>query len=128
MSETAARLAALALIAVTAAAASVAGRGDRHGSSLPQPVGGWRTAVVAVRASAGDDACGIRFGGATAGLRSAGLPCGVKLYARLGRRVVLTQVVDHGRPARGAGFDATPALARLLGLRGRARVAWSFVR
>jgi hypothetical protein len=125
----AARLVALALVAVVAAAAVVAARSPRYGSDLAQPAGGWRSAVaVAVAGSRGPDACGVHFGGRVAGVRSADLPCGVKLYVRLGDRVVLTQVVDHARPTRGAAFDVTPALARLLDLRGRGRLEWSFIR
>ncbi len=128
MTEPAARVAALALVAVTAAAAAVAARGGHHDSSLPPPAGGWRSAnAAAVRGSTRPDACGVPFGGSTAGLRSRDLPCGVELYVRVGERVVLTEVVDHAPPTRGAAFDVSPALARLLGFSGRRRLEWSFV-
>jgi hypothetical protein len=121
------RLAALALVAVTAAAAAVSAREAQHDSSLPPPAGGWRSALaVAVRGSMRADACGVPFGGPVAGLRSADLPCGVKVYLRLGDRIVLSEIVDHAPPTRAAAFDVSPALARLLGLRGRRRLEWSF--
>ena len=84
--------------------------------------------MAVVRGSTRPDACGVAFGGRVAGLRNAGIPCGVKVYVRRGDRVVLTEIVDHARPSAGAVFDVSPALARLLGLRGHGVVEWSFVR
>ncbi|MBV8258272.1 MAG: hypothetical protein JO073_10695 [Actinobacteria bacterium] len=128
MSYRAARLAALALVTVAAAAACVAARTVGHRSSLPEPAGGWRVAIAAaVPGSSGKDGCGVPFGGTLAGVRSADIPCGVKVYVRFGSRTVLTEVVDHAPPSPGVTFDLTPALACLLAVRGRAQVEWSFI-
>ncbi|MBX5474073.1 MAG: hypothetical protein IRZ20_03570 [Thermoleophilia bacterium] len=98
------------------------------GEALPEPAGAWRTAVAAVvRGPGSAGACGVSTGGRTAGVRHPALPCGVGLYLRLGERTVLTEVVDRG-PTGSADLEVTPALARLLGLRGRAQIHWRFTR
>jgi hypothetical protein len=52
----------------------------------------------------------------------------VKVYIRYGSREVLTQVLAHGPRVLGHDFEITPALARLLGLRGTRSIEWRYAR
>jgi hypothetical protein len=129
---------ALLLAAVTllggVIALALAGRLDGAGSDdLPAavgpPGGGWYEAVGA-RARAGlygrPTACGHVIERSTMGFAHPVLPCGAKIYVGHGGKEVLTQVVARGPTPAGVQFALTDALARELGVEGRATIRWRF--
>ena len=128
-------LAAVALLAVVVslAIASV-DKGASRPLALPKPVlgpGGWYTGVAAPRAReryGSRTACGDILTPETVGVSHPVLPCGVKLFLRLGHREVLTEVIDRGPAGPGHDFDLTSALARKLGLSGTQVVRWAYAR
>ena len=126
------RAAALAGIALLGIAVALAVAHDRgHKRSLPTPAGQWYVALAAPYMPSKKQrksACGVVIGPTTAGVAHPVLPCGTKLYLAFGRKRVLTQVIDRGPSAPGREFDLTPALARLLHLRGVQSVRWAFAR
>lgn len=123
----AAGAAALLVVAAVVAAATSHERG--RPSTLPAPAGPWHDAVAAVlRPDGRRGACGIAITSGTAGIRDPLLPCGVKLYLEAGGATVLAEVVDRGPVPVGTDIAVTPALARLLGMGGRASIRWRFVR
>ena len=101
--------------------------------TLPQPVGrpggGWYSALAGVRAKPpphGRSGCGYLVGPKTLGVGHPVLACGAKLYLAFGDKRVLTQVVDRGPSEPGREFDLTPALAKVLHLKGIQRIRWAF--
>jgi hypothetical protein len=118
------RVVPLAGVAVLAVAIALyfAHRSGSH-SSLPAPAGPWHAVLAGAYEPKARTACGVRTSVKTAGVAHPVLPCGVKLYVRFGRKTVLTQVLD-----RGAGFELTPELARIIDLQGRQTVEYTFTR
>jgi len=134
------RVLAVAAVAVLGAVAALAIADRSRGSqqprqTLPQPVGqpggGWYAALAGVRAKPPPhhrSACGYLIGTKTLGVGHPVLPCGAKIYLAFGDRRVLTQVVDRGPSAPGREFDLTPALAKLIHLKGVQGIRWAFAR
>lgn len=118
----------MALLAALVSLALVSGGSDR-GSTLPKPAGSWYSAVAGVR-PIGDfgrrTACGEVLRPDTLGVSHPVLPCGAKIYLALGRRTVLTQVIDRGPFVPGRAFDVTAPLAAKLGLGGVERIRWAY--
>jgi hypothetical protein len=54
------------------------------------------------------------------------LPCGAKLVLRNGDTQVLTEVIDNRLAEPGRQLEVTPALARMLDLRGTEEIDWRF--
>ena len=126
-------LAAAALLAgVVAVAVARPESPHQHAGSLPEPVGapdgGWYEALAGVAAGGFPrrSACGYRLTRKTLGVAHPVLPCGARLYLLYGSRQVLTQVVDRGPAGPGRELDLTPALARVLHVRGIRRVQWAY--
>jgi len=125
----AAGLAGVALVALAVALAVAAH--DEKKASLPTPAGQWYTALAAPytpTTSAKEGACGVVIGPKTMGVGHPVLPCGAKIFVKLGDKEVLTQVVDRGHTVPGRDFDVTIALAKLLDLRGTEPIQWRFAR
>ena len=126
------RAAALAGVAIVALAVALAISHHRtHGASLPTPAGTWYTALAAPytpSTTTKKSACGVAIGPSTAGVAHPVLPCGAKIYVKLGSKQVLTQVIDRGHVVPGREFDVTQALAKLLGLQGTQTIQWRFAR
>jgi rare lipoprotein A (peptidoglycan hydrolase) len=123
----AAGLAGVALVAL-AVALAVAHR-HHHARALPPPAGTWYTALAAPytpSSTTKKSACGVDIGPDTAGVAHPVLPCGAKIYVKLGTKEVLTQVIDRGHVVPGREFDITQALAKLLGLQGTQTIQWRF--
>lgn len=126
-------LAAAGLLAgMLAYAVAQGSSGPGTAGTLPQPVGApdgsWYAALAAVSPGGFPrrSTCGYRLTARTLGVAHPVLPCGVKLFVRRGNRQALTQVVDRGPAGPGRELDLTPALARLLHLRGVQRVEWAY--
>ena len=125
----AAGLAGIALVALAVALAVSAHH--RKNAALPTPAGQWYTALAAPytpSASEKKGACGVVIGPKTMGVGHPVLPCGAKIFVKLGDTEVLTQVVDRGHTVPGRDFDVTIALAKLLDLRGTEPIQWRFAR
>lgn len=126
------RAAALAGVAIVALAVALAiSHHRKHGASLPTPAGTWYTALAAPytpSTTTKKSACGVAIGPSTAGVAHPVLPCGAKIYVKLGSKQVLTQVIDRGHVVPGREFDVTQALAKLLGLQGTQTIQWRFAR
>jgi len=125
----AAGLAGVALVALAVALAYAAHHTKT--AALPTPAGQWYTALAAPytpTAAAKKGACGVVIGPKTMGVGHPVLPCGAKLFVKLGDKEVLTQVVDRGHTVPGRDFDVTVALAKLLDLRGTESIQWRFAR
>ena len=125
----AAGLAGVALVAL-AVALAVAARHEKK-AALPTPAGQWYTALAAPYTpspASKRGACGVVIGPATMGVGHPVLPCGAKIFVKLGDKEVLTQVVDRGHTVPGRDFDVTIALAKLLDLRGTESIQWRFAR
>ena len=121
-------LAGVALLAALASLALVSGRAS-HQTKLPQPVGGWYTALAGVRPLGGygkKTACGIVLRADTNGVSHPVLPCGAKIYLDYGGKRVLTVVIDRGPYIPGRELDLTPSLAETLGLSGVQRLRWAY--
>jgi hypothetical protein len=126
-------LAAAALLAgVVAVAVARPDSPHQRTDSLPEPVGtpggGWYEALAGVSGGGFPrrSACGYRLTRKTLGVAHPVLPCGARLYILYGSRQVLTQVVDRGPAGPGRELDLTPALARVLHVRGIRRVQWAY--
>jgi hypothetical protein len=125
----AAGLAGVALVALAVALAVSAHHKKK--APLPTPVGQWYTALAAPYTpspSAKKGACGVVIGPKTMGVGHPVLPCGAKIFVKLGDKEVLTQVVDRGHTVPGRDFDVTIALSKLLDLRGTEPIQWRFAR
>jgi rare lipoprotein A (peptidoglycan hydrolase) len=125
----AAGLAGVALVALAVALAYSAHHTKK--SALPTPAGQWYTALAAPYTptpAAKKGACGVVIGPKTMGVGHPVLPCGAKIFVKLGDKEVLTQVVDRGHTVPGRDFDVTVALAKLLDLRGTESIQWRFAR
>jgi rare lipoprotein A len=126
------RQALLALVALLAAAVSLAVTSSPRGeqSDLPEPVGSYTAlAGTSPKATGRRTACpGVVIGAKTEGVAHPVLPCGVRLYITYGAKTVLTQVIDRGPYVPGRQFDLTDALARRLGLKGVQTIQWSYAR
>jgi hypothetical protein len=133
------RVLALAGIALLAGVAIFAGRevaarssGQDLPAAIPAPDGGWYEGLAArgggAFATDGPTDCGHVLTPGTLGVAHPVLPCDVKLYVRYGGQEVLTQVLSHGPRVAGHDFELTPALARLLRLRGTAPIEWRYAR
>jgi hypothetical protein len=122
-------LAAVAILAVAVAVASVTHRDDHHrlATRLPPPHGSY----TALAAASGESvlghrtSCGVLVGDATMGIGSPVVPCGSRLYLTYGNRHVLASVIDEADFA-GASLVLTHALARRLGVSGVRRIRWSY--
>lgn len=104
-------------------------------SNLPEavvpPGGGWYEALAGLesrRVYGRPTACGHVIERSTMGFAHPVLPCGAKIYLGHGSKEVLTQVVGHGPTPGGVQFGLTEALARELGIDGRATIRWRFAR
>lgn len=119
-------------------ALAVASRDDQLAqprSLLPQPavsnVSGWYPALAGVRQRplAGHvSGCGTLLTPKTLGVDHQVLPCGAKVFVSYRGKTVLTTVVDRGPFTPRFDFEATPALAEVLGLSGVQSIRWSFAR
>lgn len=137
MSEFAQRALALVGAALLAGVLALA-LADRGGSrsragALPEPVGtpggAWYEALAGVDARGPRrSACGYRLTSTTLGVAHPVLPCGARLYVLYRGRQALTQVVDRGPAGPGRELDLTPALGKLLRMRGVRRVRWAYAR
>jgi hypothetical protein len=128
-------LAAAALLAgVLAVAIARPGASPSYAGVLPEPVaaadGAWYEALAGVDYARlpRRSACGYRLTAKTLGVAHPTLPCGARLYILRGGRQVLTQIVDRGPAGPGRELDLTPALARVLHVRGVRRVQWAYAR
>jgi hypothetical protein len=96
-------------------------------ASVPAPGGGWYEALAAaIRAPSEPTECGYTIDRETVGVAHPVLPCGVKLFVRLGPTEVLTQVIGKPPPGPGRQFGLTPGLARALDATGTVRVRWRY--
>lgn len=130
---------ALAGIALLAGVAIFAAREvvERSGEpavleQVPAPGGGWYTALASSQGRAfardGRTDCGHFVGPRSVGVAHPVLPCDAKLWLSFGDKEVLTQVIGRGPIAADREFQLTPALARLLSLRGTSPVRWRYAR
>ena len=130
---------ALAGVALLAGVAVLAGRHVAETSreaallgQVPAPGGGWYTALASSRGRAfavdGRTDCGHFVGRRSLGVAHPVLPCDAKLWISFGDKEVLTQVIGRGQIAPDREFQLTPALARLLALRGTREVRWRYAR
>jgi hypothetical protein len=134
------RALAIAAVALLGGVAALSIAEQRAGSTapsrtLPQPVGrpggGWYPALAGVRPKPPAhhrSACGYVVVRSTLGVGNPVLPCGAKIFLAFGRKRVLTQVIDRGPSSPGREFDLTPALARLIHLRGVQAIRWAYAR
>ena len=125
----AAGLAGVSLVALAVALAVAAHHTKK--AALPTPAGQWYTALAAPYTptpASKTGACGVVIGPTTMGVGHPVLPCGAKIFVKLGNKEVLTQVVDRGHTVPGRDFDVTIALAKLLDLRGTESIQWRFAR
>jgi hypothetical protein len=100
-------------------------------ASVPAPGGGWYQALAGLespRAYGRPTACGHVLERTTLGVSHPVLVCGAKIYVGHRRTVMLTQVVARGPGSAAVQFGLTEALARELGIRGRATIRWRFAR
>jgi hypothetical protein len=100
-------------------------------ASVPAPGGGWYQALAGLespRAYGRPTACGHVLERNTLGVSHPVLVCGAKIYIGHRRTVMLTQVVARGPGSAAVQFGVTEALARELGIRGRATIRWRFAR
>jgi hypothetical protein len=127
-------LAAATLVGLVAALAVLEIRDREHQAaepaSVPAPGGGWYSALAgpySVRPRKRRTDCGyLVTRHPLLGVAHPVLPCGAKLTLRIGRRLVLTQVVDRDPGARNREFGITRPLARRLGLSTVERIRWRF--
>ncbi|HEX5245599.1 MAG TPA: hypothetical protein VFW41_00575 [Gaiellaceae bacterium] len=123
------RVASLAAVAVLAVAIAIyVDHRNQHHQTLPPGAGPWTTALAAPYTVTGRTSCGVEVTASTVGVGHAVLPCGVRIYVRLGDRTVLTTVIDRGDVPPGRELNLTPKLAALLGVQGTQSVQWRFTR
>jgi hypothetical protein len=110
-------------------------RDSGSSENLPEavvpPGGGWYEALAGLesrRVYGRPTACGHVIEPSTMGFAHPVLPCGAKIYLGHADKEVLTQVVGHGPTPGGVQFGLTEALARELGIDGRATIRWRFAR
>jgi hypothetical protein len=110
-------------------------RDSGQSSNLPEavvpPGGGWYEALAGLenrRVYGRPTACGHILERSTMGFAHPVLPCGAKIYLGHAGKEVLTQVVGRGPTPGGVQFGLTEALARELGVNGRATIRWRFAR
>jgi hypothetical protein len=125
-------LAAVAFLCAVAAIAVVEQRGQDTAptsfASAPAPTG-WNTAFAGSRGAPGDaqrTTCGQILTLRSLGVTHPVLPCGAKLVLRNGDTQVLTEVIDNRLAEPGRQLEVTPALARMLDLRGTEEIDWRF--
>lgn len=129
-------LAGATLLAVMVALAIAEQRGGARSASdlpasVPAPGGGWyqaRAGLESPRAYGRPTACGHVLERGTLGVSHPVLVCGAKIYIGYRQTVMLTQVVARGPGSAAVQFGLTEALARELGIRGRATIRWRFAR
>lgn len=129
-------LAGATLLAVMVALAIAEQRGGAGSASdlpasVPAPGGGWYQALAGLespRAYGRPTACGHVLERETLGVSHPVLVCGAKIYIGYRQTVMLTQVVARGPGSAAVQFGLTEALARELGIRGRATIRWRFAR
>lgn len=109
--------------------------GSGESKNLPEavapPGGGWYSAGAGrepARFYGRPTSCGHIVERSTMGFAHPVLPCGAKVYLGRGGKEVLTQVVARGATPRGVQFGLTDALARELGIGGKATIRWRFAR
>jgi hypothetical protein len=127
-------LAAAALLALVAGLAVAERLDGANGSSdlpeaVPAPGGGWYEALAgpdSASAYGRPTACGEELEREMLGVSHPVLVCGAKLYIGHDQTEILTQVVSHGPTSAAVQFGLTEALARKLGISGRARIRWRF--
>lgn len=98
-------------------------------AAVPAPGGGWYRALAGLespRAYGRPTACGHVLERETLGVSHPVLVCGAKIYVGFRRTEMLTQVVARGPGDAAVQFGLTEALARELGVRGRATIRWRF--
>jgi hypothetical protein len=126
--------AAVALLGVVIALGVAEQLGQARGSNdlpraAPAPDGGWYRALAGLESAGAygrETACGTVLERQTLGVSHPVLVCGAKLYIGYGRTEMLTQVVARGPGNAAVQFGLTEALARELGLHGRATIRWRF--
>jgi hypothetical protein len=129
-------LGAATLLAVTVALGIAEQRGGARSANelpaaVPAPGGGWYEALAGLessRAYGRPTACGHVLERTTLGVSHPVLVCGAKIYIGYRRTVMLTQVVARGPGSAAVQFGLTEALARELGVEGRATIRWRFAR
>ena len=117
----------MALVGLLAALAAI--RLHHAAAALPPPQGSYTALAGPLPATRGRPRvsdCGVSIAASTEGIANPVLPCGIRLYLAYRHRTVLASVVAHTPVPAGREFALTPALARLLGLSGVRRVAWSY--
>ncbi len=105
-----------------------AARSKETQTAVP-PGGGWFTALAGSRGPVGDaerTPCDLILTERSLGVTHSVLPCGAKIVIRYGNRRVLTEVIDTKLKGTGRQFEATNALARVLGLDGTQQIEWRF--
>jgi hypothetical protein len=135
VSPLAQRLALLAGVALLAAVTTAAIVEQRAGgstsaslTSAPAPAG-WNTAFAGARGAPGDaerTTCGQVLTPKSLGVTHPVLPCGAKVVLRYRKSTVLTEVVDNALQEPGRQLEVTPALAKLMGIRGTVQLEWRF--
>jgi hypothetical protein len=107
------------------------GRSRNLPEAVVPPGGGWYEALAGLesrRVYGRPNACGHVIERSTMGFAHPVLPCGAKIYLGHADKEVLTQVVGRGPTPGGVQFGLTEALARELGIEGRATIRWRFAR
>jgi hypothetical protein len=123
------RQAALAGVAVAGALGAIALTRLDDGNEAPPPAltVEWQVARVAVfEPSEEPTACGVTLTAESSGVAHPVLPCGARLVLEREGRSAQAEVVERRPAGPGPDFDLTPALARQLGVDGRATVRWRF--
>lgn len=122
-------LAAVALLAATAALALSGGGAGGKSSAVARPgvAGGWYEALAGARSPAASGvrtACGKLLTPGSLGVFHPVLPCGEKVVVAFGGQEVQTIVVDRRAPRPGRQLELTAALAQRLGVEGTQRIRW----
>jgi hypothetical protein len=124
------RQAALAGVALAGALGAIALTRLDDGNQAPPPPAltvEWQVARVAVfEPSEEQTACGVTLTAESSGVAHPVLPCGARLVLEHEGRSAQAEVVERRPAGSGPEFDLTPALARQLGVDGRATVRWRF--
>jgi hypothetical protein len=126
--------AAVTLVGIVLALGVAQQLGDARGSNdlpraAPAPGGGWYRALAGFESAGAygrQTACGTVLERQTLGVSHPVLVCGAKIYIGYGRTEMLTQVVARGPADAAVQFGLTEALARELGVHGRATIRWRF--
>jgi rare lipoprotein A len=124
-------LAAAALLGLIVALAIADRQSEGAPATGPRPAAvsaaDWYHALASVRAKPRSrSACGWLLRPGTLGVGHPVLPCGAKIFIGYRGKRVLTEVIDRGPYSGGREFELTPALGRLVGLKGVQAIRWTF--